>query len=223
MRIYHGSADIVEKPKYGIGKPYNDYGRGFYCTQDIALAKEWAVDENRDGYANHYDLDDSGLKMVDINSREYCLLHWITILLQNRRFELETPLSQEAYRYLTDNFNIDMSGVDVIKGYRADDSYFSFAQDFVNGQISVVQLSKAMRLGDLGEQIMLRSRKAFGALEFAGCEGVEAAEWFPKKRARDVAARNEYRKMSREGFRKGELYMIHIIEQEVKADDPRLQ
>lgn len=26
--IYHGSDHIIEKPQYGYGKPYNDYGVG---------------------------------------------------------------------------------------------------------------------------------------------------------------------------------------------------
>ena len=44
MRIYHGSKDIIKIPLYGYGKKYNDYGLGFYCTENIELAKEWAVD-----------------------------------------------------------------------------------------------------------------------------------------------------------------------------------
>ena len=50
--IYHGSENIIEKPEYGKGKPYNDYGRGFYCTEYIDFAKEWACDEKHGGYAN---------------------------------------------------------------------------------------------------------------------------------------------------------------------------
>ena len=40
--IYHGSQQIIETPKFGIGRKYNDYGQGFYCTENIELAKEWA-------------------------------------------------------------------------------------------------------------------------------------------------------------------------------------
>ena len=35
LTIYHGSQQIVEIPKFGIGKKYNDYGSGFYCTETI--------------------------------------------------------------------------------------------------------------------------------------------------------------------------------------------
>ena len=40
--IYHGSKDVVEKPCYHGGKLQNDYGYGFYCTESLELAKEWA-------------------------------------------------------------------------------------------------------------------------------------------------------------------------------------
>lgn len=44
--IYHGSQQIVEVPQYGIGKEYNDCGRGFYCTESIELAQEALANES---------------------------------------------------------------------------------------------------------------------------------------------------------------------------------
>ncbi len=223
MRIYHGSDHIITKPEYGKGKKNNDYGQGFYCTEDIDLAREWAIDVNRDGYVSYYDIDTSAMRIIYLGSPDYCVLHWITILLNNRRFELSTPLAKEAYQYLNQYFMPDLSDADIIIGYRADDSYFSYAQDFVNGVISVLQLSKALRLGNLGKQVFIRSRKAFKALVFSGSEGVLADEWYEHKRSRDLAARNQYQKMNKEAYVRGDLYMIRIIDEEVKAYDPRLQ
>ena len=57
MLLYHGSVSIIEQPTFGKSKRQNDYGLGFYCTQSLDLAKEWAVEENRNGYANKYALD----------------------------------------------------------------------------------------------------------------------------------------------------------------------
>ena len=37
--VYHGSDHIIERPKYGYGKIYNDYGVGFYCTENQNMAK----------------------------------------------------------------------------------------------------------------------------------------------------------------------------------------
>lgn len=41
--IYHRSDHIIERPKFGYGKTYNDYGVGFYCTENSSMAKEWGV------------------------------------------------------------------------------------------------------------------------------------------------------------------------------------
>ena len=64
------------------------------------------------------------------------------------------------------NFSINVNAFDLITGYRADDSYFSYAKDFLNNVISVSQLSQAMKLGELGEQIVLMSPKAFDKIKF---------------------------------------------------------
>ena len=41
--LYHGSAAESVTPTFGLGNDHHDYGRGFYLTDDLALAKEWAV------------------------------------------------------------------------------------------------------------------------------------------------------------------------------------
>ena len=57
MEIYHGSEHVVESPQFGLGKPHNDYGPGFYCTAHEDMAKEWAVGFDHDGFANRYAFD----------------------------------------------------------------------------------------------------------------------------------------------------------------------
>mgnify|MGYP000089187588 FL=1 len=219
MLLYHGSDHIIEKPEFGAGKKHNDYGRGFYCTQNIELAKEWAVSEDADGYVNKYSIYTSKLEVLDINSDKYTMMHWLGILLKNRIFTLTTPLEREAKQYILDNFNISLDGIDIVKGYRADDSYFSYARDFISGVISYEQLSKAMRLGKLGEQYCLISKKAFAALEYTGSEYANFKEWYPRKMLRDMYARKGYRDMEKESYRRGELYISRIIDEEMKKGD----
>ena len=72
--IYHGSDHIIEKPKFGYGKPYNDYGIGFYCTQNPNMAKEWGVGIDHNGYANRYKIECDGLTILDLNAPGYTLL-----------------------------------------------------------------------------------------------------------------------------------------------------
>ena len=183
--VYHGSDHIIERPKYGYGKIYNDYGVGFYCTENQNMAKEWGVSADKNGYANRYEIECDGLKVLNLNMRDYTMLHWLTILLENREFDASTPLAAEAKEYLLQNFHLDYEKADIIIGYRADDSYFSFAADFINGAISYRQLSNAMRLGKLGQQFVLKSRRAFERLEFTGYEIASVQEWYKRKASRD--------------------------------------
>lgn len=222
-KLYHGSSDIIEKPVFGFGKPYNDYGLGFYCTDSLEMAKEWSVGKDRDGYANFYEIDCNNLRILDLNSQEYCILHWITILMQNREFDVPSGLALESKDYLLANFAVDYENYDAIIGYRADDSYFSFAQDFINGTISYRQLNNAMHFGRLGQQFVLKSENAFDQIVFIGSEAVESDEWYARKMLRDKTARREYFSIERGRRQRDDLYIIQIMDEEMMPDDLRLR
>ena len=223
MIIYHGSKHIIKTPEYGKGKPYNDYGRGFYCTEYPDLAKEWACDDEGGGYANKYELDIKDLKILDLNGNGFCILHWISILLNNRKFTLDNDLAVQARDYILKNFPVNTNGFDIIKGYRADDSYFSYARDFLQNAISVKRLSQVMKLGNLGNQIVLISPKAFNAIHFLGFEEALQEIYLPLRKKRDELARAAYLTSRQGAFSTDNLYMIDIIRSEMKADDSRLQ
>lgn len=221
--LYHGSANIIEKPTFGFGKTYNDYGLGFYCTDSLEMAKEWGVGKDHDGYANCYEIECDGLDILDLNAPNYCILHWLSILLQNREFDIPSALALESKEYLLANFSVDYQNRDAIIGYRADDSYFSFAQDFINGTISYRQLNNAMHLGKLGQQFVLKSQLAFDRIHFIGSEVAESSEWYAKKMLRDKTARREYFSVERNKRQRGDLYITQIIDEEMNADDLRLR
>lgn len=222
-KIYHGSEKIIEHPKYGSGKKYNDYGLGFYCTDSLDMAKEWGVSRDKNGYANQYEIDCSNLLILDLNDEQYTILHWLTILLENREFDIPSGLALEAKKYLKNTFSIPYSDYDAIIGYRADDSYFSFAQDFINGTISYRQLNEAMHLGKLGQQFVLKSKKTFNQIHFLGYEVAASDEWFAKKELRDKTARREYFSMERNKWQRGDLYVAQMIDEEMKPNDLRLR
>lgn len=223
MILYHGSKDIIEKPIYGQGKKYNDYGLGFYCTDNIELAKEWGTSFERSGYANRYQIDCTELKILDLNDDKYCILHWLAILLSNREFDTPAGLALEAKEFLKKNLMLDYKEYDIIKGYRADDSYFSFAQDFINGTISYRQLNNAMYLGKLGIQYVLKSKEAFNRIVFDGYEEAEYKEWYAKKMKRDKSARREYFDVERNRRQRGDIYITQILDEEMSPDDKRLR
>ncbi len=221
--IYHGSDKIIEKPLFRYGKSYNDYGLGFYCTENIDMSKEWGVSKYSDGFANIYQIEIDDLTIFNLNNGDYSILHWLTVLLENRTFTTDTALAQEAKNYLLENFTVPYKSYDIITGYRADDSYFSFAQDFINGTISVRQLGNAMKLGNLGTQFVIKSEKAFDALQFKGYEIADSEKWFSKRELRDKSARRQYFDVERNKRQRGDLYIVQILDEEIKADDPRLR
>lgn len=220
--IYHSSSEIIEKPQFGKGKIYNDYGRGFYCTQHIEFAKEWACTEDIDGYVNKYEIDLSKLNVLNLSSDEYTILHWLAILMKNRTVRLSTPIMKRGCEWLIEHFTPDTKGCDVIVGYRADDSYFSFARAFVNNEISLNQLSYAMRLGKLGEQIVLKSEKAFDEINFLSYEVCDNTIYYAKRKARDDETRKAFNAELEKEDLSG-LFMRDIIREEVMPDDARLR
>lgn len=222
-QLFHGSPSIIEKPQFGYGKVYNDYGLGFYCTDSLEMAKEWGVAQNRNGYANSYELDCEGLKILDLNGPSINILHWLAVLLENREFDVPSGLALEAKEYILNTFRVDYQSQDAIIGYRADDSYFSFAQDFINGTISYRQLNNAMHLGRLGQQFVLKSKQAFDRIHFLGYEVAEHDEWYAKKMLRDRSARREYFSVERNKRQRGDLYITQILDEEMKPDDERLR
>ena len=138
-------------------------------------------------------------------------MNWLTILLENRKFNVADGMPQRAKAYLLENFKIDYKGYDIIIGYRANDSYFSYASDFVNGTLSLHDLSEAMRLGKLGEQVVLKSKRAFEALVFVEAIKASREEYFGKYKSRDEEARDKYRQMTAQPMAEDEIYVIDII------------
>ena len=128
MLVYHGSTHIIEVPTYNGGKRTNDYGYGFYTTESKELAKEWACGDGRDGFANVYELNLEGLRILNLNAPEYSILNWLAVLARYRSYWQNGSIAEEAKEYLQRNFFVDPTLYDIVIGYRADDSYFSFAQ-----------------------------------------------------------------------------------------------
>lgn len=221
MKLYHGSISIIDKPELGKGNHKNDYGLGLYCTEHLELAKEWACSVGKDGFANEYELEMSDLTMCDLT--KYHILNWMAILLENRTFDLSNSLASTARDYILETFLPDYAHYDVIKGYRADDSYFSFAKDFLNNSISLEELSNAMKLGKLGEQVVLKSQKAFNALSFKESIPVDSSIYYPKWKNRDQKARYEYREIKEKSNPLEGTYILDIIRQQWKNDDERLR
>ena len=220
--LYHGSEKIIQKPMYETGKAYKDYGKGFYCTKNLDLAKEWACTINSGGFVNKYEIDTDALNILDLETNEYTIIHWLALLMENRKVRISTPLMKRGTEWLKYNFHVDISGYDAIIGYRADDSYFSFARAFLNNEISLNQLAYAMKLGKHNEQFVLKSEKAFNLIKFVSYVPVNHTEYYSRRKKRDEVVRATLKAELEKDNIDG-LYMRDIIREEVKVDDPRLR
>jgi len=220
--LYHGSLEVIARPEYGKGKPHNDYGMGFYCTESLPLAREWAVTGTESGYVNEYRLVTDDLQILNLSDGSYTILHWLALLLAHRTLQRSTPVAKRAIEFLTTYYLPDISQYDAIVGYRADDSYFSFARAFAGNEISLAQLGYAMKLGKLGEQFVLKRPKAFELLQFVQAEKAENSLYYHLRKKRDEDARAAYQaELDKEDL--NGLFMRDIIQERIMPDDARLR
>ena len=194
ITLYHGSPNKVVIPQYGCGDDKHDYGRGFYLTDDIELAKEWAVcrPEEKNGWVHKYELACDELKILDF--KEYDVLAWLAELMKHR-----DAADSKRYRMLAEKFiakyGKDTDEYDVIKGWRADASYFYIAKEFVRDNIDIDILEELLLLGGLGTQYCVKSERAYSRLHEITGEllSVEYAEFNDRYNKRDVEARKNMR------------------------------
>lgn len=218
--LYHGSDKIIRKPVYGEGREHNDYGKGFYCTESPELAKEWACTSLKGGFANQYRIDISDLRILSLNNSEYSILNWIAVLTEHRVFRIRNPIAGRAKKYLKEHFYINVDAYDIIRGYRADDAYFDFADAFLNNAITVEQLSQAMQLGKLGEQVVIKSSFAFQKMVFENAFPADRNVYYPARKARNDLALTQYWQLSSMDI--DGLYMADIIREKIENDDARI-
>lgn len=190
MLLYHGSQVENFTPTYGLGDDTHDYGRGFYTTADKELGREWAVGQqsNADGWLHVYEVDLAPLKVFDFAS--VGVLPWLAELMKHRPADDTPSYLRDSGRFIA-RYGIDMSRYDVIKGWRADASYFFIARMFARNQVDVSILGDLLSLGDLGIQYFFKSEQAFAALTELEerKERVSMAEHKARFNARDDQAR----------------------------------
>ena len=194
ITIFHGSEFIIKKPEFGKGRENNDYGPGFYCTKNKGLAGEWAVLwTERDGHINEYKLDCSELETLKLD--ELDVKHWIAILMHNRKGKYKEEIVYPRIEKFTGEYLPDLVPYDIIAGWRADDAFFSFVEDFMLGLLSFENLAIAMKFGDLGLQTCLKSRKAFGKIEWMASYPASSRRFLKSAQDRDEKARSDYRRL----------------------------
>lgn len=192
--LYHGTPDKEIAPSYGGGNDKHDYGRGFYLTESLELAKEWAVcrPNEKNGWVHKFELDCGELNILDLEEKN--ILSWLAELMKHR-----DAADSKRYRMLAakfiDKYGIDTDNYDVIKGWRANASYFYIAKEFVRDNIDMDILEELLSLGGLGIQYCIKTELAYSKLTEIKDEltMVDYSECNHKYNQRDIDARQKMR------------------------------
>lgn len=192
--LFHGTPDKLVTPTFGLGNEKHDYGMGFYLTQDIDLAKEWAVcrPDEVNGWVHKFEFDTDGLKILDF--QQINVLSWLAELMKHRDAS-DTKRYRVLAKKFIDKYGVDTSGYDVIKGWRANASYFYIAKEFVKDNIDIEILEELLSLGGLGIQYCIKTEKAYAQLHEIedSLLPVDYAEFNEKYNERDITARQRMR------------------------------
>lgn len=196
ITLYHGTPNKVVTPTYGLGDDKHDYGRGFYLTEEFELAKEWAVcrPEEHNGWVHKYELEADKLKILDF--QELNVLAWLAELMKHRDAADSKRYHMLAAKFI-ERYGVDTSEYDVIKGWRANASYFYIAREFVRDNIDIDILEELLSLGGLGIQYCIKTESAYSKLKEISEElsVVEYEDFNRKYNQRDAMARKNMREL----------------------------
>lgn len=194
--LYHGTPDKTVVPTFGGGDAKHDYGKGFYLTENLELAKEWAVcrPNELNGWVHKYELECANLKILDFKEEQ--ILSWLAELMKHRDAADSKRYKVLAAKFI-EKYGIDTSGYDVIKGWRANASYFYIAKEFVRDNIDVEILEEVLSLGGLGIQYCIKSELAYANLHEIPEDllSVAYSEFNDRYNQRDVEARMKMREL----------------------------
>lgn len=194
--LFHGTPNKIVVPTYGKGDEKHDYGQGFYLTESLELAKEWAVckPNEENGWVHKYELETSELKILDFQDKG--VLPWLAELMKHR-----DASDSKRYRVLAKQFiekyGIDTKDYDLIRGWRADASYFYIAKEFVRDNVDMDILEELLSLGGLGIQYCIKSERAYSKLYEIKEDLIKVpyAEFNKKYNQRDITAREKMREL----------------------------
>lgn len=203
--LYHGSVNIIKKPLYNEGEVANDYGLGFYLTENFDLAGEWAVLYNNvQCYINSYSLSDdlydilytkkkSDLTLLNLHKEKAEV--WISILLKHRHYDLDDIDALDNTDAFIDKYYIDPNNYDVVIGWRADDYFFKYIVDFASSRLSIENLKDVVKYGGLGNQVCLKSEVAFNSIKYHVHKMAKKEKFFQKAKNKDGKAKSDYKNL----------------------------
>lgn len=204
--VYHGNKDRDVIPTFrdvDAENSDNDYGCGFYTTFDMELAKEWACSAyttESTGYVHKYILDLNDLSVLYLNKER--AESWLAELINHRgpRAVSSRIAKNNMAKFVSKYRLTDIDNYDVIIGNRADDSFFSYIKEFINNNMYLEDIEEVIKYGDLGDQLFVKSEKAFRNLVKVDTIEVSDTDYTVYNKdwiVRDLAAKQKYVDMNK--------------------------
>ncbi len=154
MILYHGSAELVEKPEIRKGDVFLDFGIGFYTTTSKEQAERWARIKMRRnnadiGYVSIYEFDlEKAKENLVIDEFKTADEIWLQFVVGNRRGE-----------------SIEKT-TDMHIGPVADDNIYQSIRLFETGAYDAEYTVKKLKTEVLHDQWTLHTDKALSYLKF---------------------------------------------------------
>lgn len=154
MIIYHGSTELVEKPKIRESENFLDFGTGFYTTTSYEQAERWAHIKMRRqnaavGYVSVYEFDfERAMRETSVLHFENADMAWLTFVVGNRRGEKAND------------------GADMHIGPVADDNVYRSIRLFETGVLDAEETVKRLKTELLHDQWTFHTDKILSYLKF---------------------------------------------------------
>lgn len=149
--VYHGSDNIIDKPKHNGGRRFSDFGIGFYVTTNIEMAKSWATRKiNKPAFVNKYILETENLKSLTFDLD----LNWLLFIAYNRGL-----IINEEVKIIIESKYKNLEKYDVIVGPTADDRMFDTLNMFFSNTITLEHCIQALNSMDLDVQYNIKSQR----------------------------------------------------------------
>lgn len=150
IRLFHGSKSGIKGKISPISRSLCDFGQGFYMGTEKEQPMTLICNYEK---AALYEVE---LDTVNLNVKEIPLnIDWALFVAFNRG-RLTKSTAPELY----EKYSLYKNGVDVFKGYIANDRMFVVLDRFFDGQITDIALVESLSVLKLGIQYVAVTQKA---------------------------------------------------------------
>lgn len=137
--LFHGTSTYHKQINLGRGRPFTDFGRGYYLTSSFPQAAKWAVGRGNNPWVFQYDISDVTDELLLLPLLT-CDTDWINVILYYRT---GYPLPDKAEWAIIDKY-------DIIFDQMADGRITKLVEQFLAEEISKEALMQQAQ-GRLGQ------------------------------------------------------------------------